>query len=349
MKIAIRVDAGLEMGTGHLMRCLALAQAWQDAGGNTVFVMAMEAPVLEKRLKVEGMEVLYLDTRTGSVDDANRTAEIARKGHASWVVVDGYHFGAEYQRTVKHSGGSLLAIDDYGHANHYYADIVLNQNLHAHEGLYANREPYTRLLLGTQYVLLRREFSGWHGWKRQIPKTAKKMLVTLGGSDPSNFTLKVVQALQKVDVDGLDAVVVVGTNNPHYRELQSIVQKLQFPVRLEKNVVSMPELMAWADVAVSGGGSTCWELAFMGVPSILLVIADNQKLAAKALADKDVFRFFEHPGDVTVAEMAEQIIGLMYNFERRKKMCNESRQLVDGVGGTRICDLIKEAIDDQSA
>jgi len=278
--LLLRADASETIGTGHVMRCLALAQAWQDTGGRVVFLMATEAPAVEARLQSEGMEVIHLPVQPGSRDDAIQTADLARRVGADWVVVDGYHFGADYQRTIRGLGLHLLFIDDHGHADHYSADLVLNQNIHAHEGIYKNREPYTRLLLGTRYVLLRREFLKWRGWKREIPEVARKVLVTMGGSDPDNVTLKVIQALQQVDVDGLETIVVVGGGNPHYEELQSSVQESRFPVLLESNVTNMPELMAWADVAVSAGGSTSWELAFMGVPALVLILANNQRSIA---------------------------------------------------------------------
>ena len=110
-------------------------------------------------------------------------------------MVDGYQFNADYQRALKAAGFRVLFLDDYGHATHYSADLVLNQNAYANEKMYAARESYTRLLLGTDYCLLRREFSSWRGWKREIAPIGTKILVTMGGSDPENFTTDVVEAL----------------------------------------------------------------------------------------------------------------------------------------------------------
>jgi UDP-2,4-diacetamido-2,4,6-trideoxy-beta-L-altropyranose hydrolase len=334
--LLVRADASAQIGTGHVMRCLALAQAWQDAGGRVVFLMAMETPALEARLRSEGMEVIHLPVQPGSTDDAIRTADFAHQVGADWVVVDGYHFGADYQRIIKDSGLRLLFIDDNGHAGHYSADLVLNQNIHAHEGLYPNKEPYTRLLLGTRYVLLRREFLKWRGWKREIPEVARKVLVTMGGSDPDNVTLKVVQALQQVDMDGLEATVVVGGSNPHYEELQSAVQDSRFPIRLESNVVDMPELMAWADVAVSAGGSTSWELAFMGVPTLVVILASNQRPIAERLDAVGVAINLGWCADVSPPEMARVFMELMRTLTTRTQMAQRGQELVDGEGAARV-------------
>lgn len=336
MNLLIRADANAQIGTGHVMRCLALAQAWHDAGGHVVFVMATESPALEARLRSEGMEVIYLSAQPGSTDDAIQTADLARQMGANRVVVDGYYFGASYQRVIKDSGLYLLFIDDNGHAEYYYADVVLNQNIHAHEGLYGNREPYTQLLLGTCYVLLRREFLKWRGWKRAIPEVARKVLVTMGGGDPDNVTLKVIQVLRQVEVNGLEAVVVVGGNNPHYEELQSGVRDSRFPIRLESNVTNMSELMAWADVAIAAGGSTSWELAYMGLPHLILVLADNQRLIAEYLATMGVAVNLGWHENLSSAKIVQAVTHLLITARRRVEMAQRSQQLVDGGGVSRV-------------
>lgn len=339
--LIIRADASTQIGTGHVMRCLALAQAWQDAGGHAIFVMVMGAPTLEARSQSEGTAVVHLSAQPGSADDAIQTADLARQRGASWVVVDGYHFSADYQRKIKHAGPHLLVIDDNGHASHYYADIVLNQNVHADEGLYVNREPYTRLLLGTRYALLRREFLKWRGWKREIPALARRVLVIMGGGDPHNVTLKVVQALQQVKVDGLKAVVVIGGSNPHYEKLQSALRDSRFPIHLESDVTNMSKPMAWADVAVSSAGSTFWELASMGLPSLVLVLADNQRLVAQRLGRMGVAVSLGWYENLSSAEIAQAVTQLLAAAEVRAELARHGQRLVDGEGAARVVQFTK--------
>jgi UDP-2,4-diacetamido-2,4,6-trideoxy-beta-L-altropyranose hydrolase len=336
MNLLLRVDASIQIGTGHVMRCLALAQVWQDTQGQPIFIMANFVPALEERIKSEGMEVVHLTTEPGSSEDAQETAALAHQFEAIWVVVDGYHFSAEYQKNIKSSGLRLLFIDDYGHAENYYADLVFNQNISANEQWYQNREPYTQLLLGTRYALLRREFWQWRGWQRTIPPIAKKVLVTLGGADPDNVTLKVIQALQLVEVEELEAVVVVGGSNPHYETLEMAVQNSQFPIRLHRNVTNMPELMAWADVAISSGGSTCWELAFMGLPSILLILAENQRAIAQKLANLSQTVNLGWHQNIPSPNIAEKISLLLQSAKERTKIIEVRQQIVDGKGVSRI-------------
>jgi len=347
--LIIRADASIEIGTGHLMRCLALAQAWQDAGGHAVFVRTMESPVQEARLESEGMEVVHLTAESGSADDGSQTATFARKMGASWVVVDGYHFGADYQQIIKDSDLYLLFIDDIGHADHYHADIVLNQNIHANEGLYVNRESYTRLLLGTRYVLLRRGFFEWRGWKREIPEVACKVLVTLGGSDPDNVTLKVINALKKTCISDLDVRIVVGPSNPNTETLQdallcacpvesqeAIHTGAPCSMRILQNVMDMADPMAWADIAISAGGITSWELAFMGVPSLVMSMAENQRSVAEQLHGLRAAVYLGWYENLSIIEMMQELNKLRTKPEVRREMARSGQGIVDGAGANRI-------------
>lgn len=338
--LLFRADASTKMGTGHVMRCLALAQAWQDNGGTVTFLMAPGSPLLEQRIRTEGMIVLTITEQPGSNDDATITTEIAQKIESAWVVVDGYQFGADYQKILKEHNCRILFIDDYGHADHYYADIVLNQNIYADMSYYKKYEPYTRFLLGTKYILLKREFLKWSGWHRDIPEVARKILVTFGGSDPDNVTLKVIEAVKPVDVSGLEIIVVVGGINPYYNLIQERLKDLSH-FTLIKNADNMPELMAWADIAISGGGSTCWELAFMGLPSIIVPISYNQKLISQGL--NKIHATVEIPSETLIS--AKAVTHLITSVITRKKMRSDlsytQKNLVDGTGAKNIISILK--------
>lgn len=336
----IRADASTQIGTGHVMRCLALAQTWQDAGGQAHFAAAELPDGLAARLAAEGMTLHRLDVAPGSPDDAAQTAALAQRLGASWVVEDGYHFGTDYQHAVKEAGLRLLAIDDYGHADHYVADLVLNQNISADASLYASREPATQLLLGTDYTLLRREFKRWRGWQRMIPDVARNVLVTMGGSDPNNVTDKVIEALAQAPADEMEAIIVVGSSNPQQQTLTESIERSGVPLRLLHDVADMPELMAWADLAITAGGSTCWELAFMGTPGIILVLAANQAESSRLLGDRQVF---VNLGDSELLS-AEDIRGawrsLSASREMRQALSQECIGLVDGQGVGRVANYL---------
>jgi UDP-2,4-diacetamido-2,4,6-trideoxy-beta-L-altropyranose hydrolase len=333
--LVIRTDASTEIGTGHVMRCLALAQGWQESGGGVYFVLATHNPELEIRILNEGMKIIHIEADAGSIEDSTELIRIVGETGADWVVVDGYHFGVEYQKRIKEAGLSLLFIDDYGHADHYYADIILNQNIYAEPSIYKNIEPYTHLLLGTKYALIRKEFLKFSGWKREIPEIARKVLVTLGGGDPQNVTLKVIESLKNVQVERLEVIIVVGGSNPHYSELNKAIQGLPIFKKIN-NGANMPELMAWADIAISAGGSTCWELAFLGTPFIALCIADNQKPVVLALSAQNAAVNLGDGHTINKKEISDRLKEVIKSIDLRSNLSENSKKLVDGEGISRV-------------
>jgi UDP-2,4-diacetamido-2,4,6-trideoxy-beta-L-altropyranose hydrolase len=340
-QIVFRADADTRMGNGHLMRCLALAQAWRNAGGQATFLTVSDSLLLKDRLQSEDMAVASLSACPGSVDDARQTNALAKKIHASWIVLDGYQFGSAYQKILKDSGRSLLFIDDFSHAGHYYADIVLNQGISAVPTLYPNKEAYTQLLLGPRYALLRREFLSYRDWKREHPDTAKKILVTMGGSDPDNATGKVIRAIQHLEQDP-EVVVVAGSNNPHYQKLKAMVDNSPAPIRLLQNMTDMPALMAWADTAVSAGGSTCLEMAYMGLPNVILVLAENQQANADSFNAAGISVNLGRHDEIDAPALTKGLNMLISDQKLRTKMSAEARKLVDGTGTNHILSSIDQ-------
>jgi UDP-2,4-diacetamido-2,4,6-trideoxy-beta-L-altropyranose hydrolase len=333
--LIIRADATPKIGMGHLMRSLALAQAWKQKGGRVTFITACERAGPRRRISEEGFEVIGLKESYPKCSDWEITSSALSSRLKGWVVLDGYHFDPAYQRLVKEAGQRLLVIDDTAHLEHYYADVVLNQNINA-EGLEYCCAPYTSLQLGSQYVLLRSEFMAWFKWKRSIPYKARRVLVTLGGSDPDNQTLKVIQAIDRFDLRGLEVMVVIGSCNRHSASLGAECLSSRATIRQVCNVRNMPELMAWADIAVSAGGSTCWELAFMGLPAVVLVLAENQKDIAGGLAQAGVVRDLGWYDGVSTDQLASALYELLEDHDMRVKMNERGRELVDGLGRKRI-------------
>lgn len=331
-----RCDASRQIGIGHAMRCLALAQAWHDAGGCAVFLMGASPTAFEERVLGEGLEIARLHSTGGSHEDARETVRYARQQKACWVVADGYHLGGDFQKAVKDAGLQVLAIDDYGHAEHYYADLVLNQNSYAQENLYPQREPYTRLLLGVRYALLRREFLRYRDWTRQIPDVARNVLVTLGGADADNVTIKVIEALKELQLQAYQAVVVVGASNPHLQSLQEAVHGLEDRICLRTNVTDMPELMAWADVAVTASGSTSWEVLLLRLPACVLVLAPNQRPVAADLAAKGVAINLGEGQTLNSAQIAGELQALMQSPSRRHTIAALASSVIDGAGCRRV-------------
>ena len=339
--LVIRADATSESGTGHVMRCLALAQAWIDQDGEVVFISHCESDAIKKRITGEGINLISLDKPHPDPFDLYFTKSTLNKLKAqnstgkTWLVVDGYHFDADYQKSIKAAGYKLLWIDDCGHADHYYADLVLNQNISADPICYARRESYTQLLLGPRYALLRREFKRWQGWQREISPVARKVLVTLGGGDPDNVTLKVIQALKQVEVPGLEARIVVGPANPH-REALDLEVRSDKHLQLLDNAANMAELISWADLAICAGGSTFYEIAFMQLSSCVIVIAENQKLNVTQLEKEKLCLNGGYLDSLKINEISKNVCHLVFKEKLRKEMSGKLRGTVDGLGTIRI-------------
>ena len=342
--LILRADASIAMGTGHLMRCLALAQAWQDHGGECIFAMAESTASAEERIRREKFEVVTLAESPGSPQDAAQIVELARARRAGWVVLDGYQFHVEYQRQLKTAGVKLLTVDDTGHAGAYASDLVLDQNVHATEDFYARRESYTQLLLGPRYALLRREFKPWRSWNREISPVARKVLVTVGGSDPDNVTLRVIRALRLIAEDNLEATVVVGGSNPHGHELEREVQNGGNAFRLVKDVPDMPQLMADADVAISAAGITTWEMCFLGLPAVLIDVAENQTPGARQLDRQGIAIHAGSSEEVTPESIAARLKPLLASAKCRAAMSERGRKLVDGLGAERVISAMQGGI-----
>jgi UDP-2,4-diacetamido-2,4,6-trideoxy-beta-L-altropyranose hydrolase len=333
--LVVRTDAGSDIGAGHLMRCLALAQAWKVRGGDATFITCCESAQLRQRLANEGMKVMMLERPHPDPMDWQTTSEVLGASSHAWVVLDGYHFDPGYQSRVKQTGHQLLVVDDTAHLKHYYADIVLNQNINAELWQYSS-EPYTRFLLGTRYTLLRSEFLSGVTAKREIPKIACKVLITLGGGDADKQTLKVIQALQQIDIDGFEAVVIISASSRHNAHLKLASHRSTVPIRLVQNVTNMAELMAWADLAVSGGGSTCWEMAFMGLPALVIILADNQRAIAKGLDEAGIVVNLGWHKDLATTDIAQALVSLAGAANERAEMSRRGRELIDGKGNDRV-------------
>lgn len=345
--LLFRADASVGMGTGHVMRCLALAQAWQDAGGRAVFATVEGTSAIRERLQSESCELASISAEAGTRADARQTIARGRENAANWVVVDGYKFAEEYQRELKSTGLKLLFLDDYGHAAHYSADLVLNQNVCADESLYAARESHTRLLLGTRYCLLRREFGVTDKWEREISPIARRLLVTVGGSDPENLTARAIQALTLLNCENLEATVVVGGSNPHFQQLQSAADAIgnqqRLKITLLRDVSNMAKLMAWADAAVSAAGSTCWELCRLGLPALLIDAAENQNALARELDRRGCAIHVGGANEISPKKIANQLERLFLSPELRNSLSLRSRQLVDGHGARRVVSILRGA------
>jgi len=314
------------------MRCLALAQSWKRSGGSVTFLLPEGSPGIEQRIRGEGF--MFEALATGQFADAVVNRVLDSKPRVA--VLDGYGFGSREQTSLSQAGIAVLTVDDYGHATDYPIRWILNQNAGARHDMYVRRGVDTRLLLGPGYALLRDEFLPWLGWERSIPEKASKILVTIGGSDPDNLSLRILASLAALKTADLQVILAVGSSNPHLQALQSAIERLPVPVRIVQNALDMPALMAWADVAVSGAGGTSYELCYMGLPSLLFVIAENQRSGAEELSKLSAAVHAGVAREFDQGKFVEQLRRLIDSHKQRQALSIHARALVDGLGADRV-------------
>jgi UDP-2,4-diacetamido-2,4,6-trideoxy-beta-L-altropyranose hydrolase len=333
--LVVRADAGERVGMGHIGRCYALASAWREAGGRALFVMAQPGVAVTEWMEHRSLELVEINATAASDADALALRRAVDARGASAVVVDGYAFGAGYLSAVR-DAAPLVVIDDQALLEKYDADVVVNQNLHASDELYSQRASGARLLLGPRFALIRPEFRERSSGTRRFPPRAETCLVTFGGSDAGNATGEALRTLDGLGA-GLAVRAVAGVANPNVDQLRAEVQA--FPgAELLIDVDDMAEHMAWADVAVSSAGSTSWELAAMGVPSVLVPLAPNQEPVAAGLERQGA------AARATMASLGDAFCSMVDDVARRQACSEAGRRLVDGEGARRVVDVVRSVM-----
>ena len=319
--LLVRADAGPGIGVGHVMRCLAIAEAWIELGGRVVFASA-ELPV------PIGGRVSQLGSRVVTVSSSETTAALAVEVGARFAIVDGHHLGPEYQQDLGAAGARVLVIDDRGESATDAADVILNPNATAHTDLYRQLRGIT--LLGPAYALIRREFRGI-ARTRTLAETARRILVSFGGADPADLSPVAIAAL--AEIEGLHVRVVVGA---------SADRALAAPANAKSTIEVVPWLqdlagqMRWADLAIVAAGSTCWELAACGVPMIAVPVTETQ------LAVGEIGIGIPLAREAFSADTLRALVSsVMFDQIWRGKLQRKGPELVDGRGAFRVCAALR--------
>lgn len=327
--VFIRADATPKMGTGHVMRCLALAAAVTDAGGSVCFSGHINVPWLLTRIEQEKVCFNLLEGSPALQENAeNLLGQIPES--CSWVVLDGYHFDLECQKAILNSGKKLLVIDDYGHLFEYSCTVLLNQNITAEHIVYQG--VIEKKLCGLNYALLRSEFSRARlaAEQRVFEDGIRRVLISLGGGDFSSCLTKISNELKLLKLPAYSVQIIAGSMPPE--KIKEIFSWHEGKLEILQRVANMPEVMLQTDLCISAGGSTCWELCCLGIPFLTIEVAENQhalidELSAKGLAD--VF------SSGTFLEAAKS---LPYRKERKAALMG----YVDGHGAARVVSLMQE-------
>jgi UDP-2,4-diacetamido-2,4,6-trideoxy-beta-L-altropyranose hydrolase len=320
-----RCDASTELGSGHVMRCLTLAHGLVRTGWECVFAVNPEAVVTVAALSASGFPVSVLPC--GLADQAAALIE-AHAGGCDLLVVDHYKLDARFETLCRPWAKRILVIDDLADRPHD-CDILLDQTFGRDAADYGGLVARDcRCLMGTDYALLRPQFAR----ERLLgsPRTegvVRRILVSLGGTDPYGLTDVVLQGLELADLD-VDIDVVLGAPS------RSLVDGTR--VQVHQAVQDMASLIAKADLAVGASGSSAWERCCLGLPSILVISANNQRLTADRLVEAGVAHVVGDWTSVTPESISKAISFLVHNAELYRAMSRAALKICDGLGAGRV-------------
>lgn len=361
-RVVIRVDASIAIGTGHVSRCLTLADALAGHGVSVSFLSVAHEGNLIDFMKERGFEVISLTK--GNCNESNNTCppdhspkheawlshswsfDAAQckdliEGVVDWIIVDHYSLDYRWEVTLRDKCKHLMCIDDLADRRHD-CDILLDQSLGRGSGDYNRLIPdFTLTLFGPRYALLREEFKSWRIKSlasREQPKL-NHVLVTMGGVDKDNVTERVLLALQKIESVNINRItVVLGKHAPWATSVKYLADRMSVSTSVLSGVNNMAELMTSCDLVVCAGGATTWEKCSLGVPSFTVVVADNQRELALKMQDIGATITFIPKEDFEDA-LVEKFE--LLTDEQLKQLSVASRVLCDAEGAQRVVKIME--------
>lgn len=328
--VYFRVDAGGKNGYGHLSRCLALAEACRKYSRKAIFLLGGGVAEAASRVKAAGFRVETIAHSHPQRYDLRRMRQLA--GRAAWLVLDGYHFDLKYRRALRAAGLRLILIDDLGDMGPYEADILVNPNPGAESIAYSDASG-ALVLQGPRYALLSETF---RRRRRLFPRLARKVLVTMGASDPDNLSAKLLRALERSGIEDLRVELLVGAANPWARELAELAYGCGFRVELTRDAADVPARMARAELCVSAGGVTAREALRVGLPTISGWCAENQHPSTLALAEAEAILSMGDWRRASVGRIATTLKRLASDSKARRALSGAGQKLIDGQGASRV-------------
>lgn len=332
-RAVFRCDASPLIGSGHVVRCLALADALAAAGWACAFASTPGTAETVPALAKSGYRLINL------ADSAQEPAllKAAIPQGCELLVVDHYGRDAEFEAACRPWAARILIADDLADRRHE-CDYLLDPTLGRKAADYAPLTPENcRTLLGPEFALLRPQFQDARPAalaRRASTRAIERILVSLGGTDPSNLTARVLRGIM---LSGVDAAVdvVLGGAAPHLEEIRTLAASTPLPIALHTAVDDMAALMSKADLAVGAAGTTSWERCTLGLPSLMLVIADNQELVARSLDQAGAAARLGRSESVTEEQLAAQLRAFAANPDRLGAMAARAAAVCDGRGTQR--------------
>jgi UDP-2,4-diacetamido-2,4,6-trideoxy-beta-L-altropyranose hydrolase len=345
MRVFFRVDASLKIGTGHVMRCLTLAKVLKENGVNVEFICRQHEGNFIDKVRSNGFNVYELEVLEEVDDklahshwlgatqqqDADDCLDMLKAKKTNWLIVDHYALDEQWQKRLKPYCEKLMVIDDLADRKHQ-CDILLDQTFGRQQEDYLALTPEDcKLLLGSQYALLRPEFAKWRAYSLDRPRKPefKQLLINMGGVDIDDFTGQVLDELKTCTLpSNVNVTIVMGGTASHLESVKSKAIMLPYKTEVKVDVENMAEIMANSDIAIGAAGSTTWERCCLGLPTIQITIAKNQQFLAETLAFRNI---------VKLAKNVKETTCLLENSSKwMKGVGNSALGICDGMGVYKV-------------
>jgi UDP-2,4-diacetamido-2,4,6-trideoxy-beta-L-altropyranose hydrolase len=369
MKVAFRADASLQIGTGHVMRCLTLADSLAAKGAGCEFMCRAHEGNLIEFIRSKGYVVHPLpiaqkastdSAASGLVNASTRglahrhwlgvtqaqdfeaCAPLLAAQRPDWLIVDHYSLDARWERALADHYRKLMVIDDLADRSHV-CQLLLDQTFGRDAANYRTLVPADcRVLCGSQYALLRPEFAALRPFslQRRVQPVLRELLITMGGVDKDNATGQVLQALRACPLPAdCRITVVMGATAPWLDMVRIQAREMTWQIRVLMGVSDMAQLMADSDLAIGAAGATSWERCCLGLPTGILVLAENQRYAAGLLEKIGAVKTLLL-GSTLVEQISDFILDAIDSSEYLKNLSVRASAITDGRGCVRVADSI---------
>lgn len=363
MLVVFRADASIQIGTGHVMRCLTLADELYRQGHECAFICREHPGHLGDLITSKGYTLKLLPTPSVQAlqkkfsashdyslwlgapwqEDAGQTLDGISPRKPDWLVVDHYALDAHWEHALSTAVDRIMVIDDLANRPHF-ANILLDQNLGRSEGDYDQLVPAScTRIVGPEYALLRPEFHRLRArsLERRYKPELLRILVSMGGMDNPNATAVVLASLESSSLPSLLSLdVVIGATAPWLNDIQNFAKTSRFNITVSTNVQDMAERMGLADLSIGAAGSTSWERCALGLPSIVVSQAQNQSRILQALSGAGAAIKLDFPIDEV--ELASLVADLYKNPEKLARIAQGASLLCDGMGVKKVIRWIED-------
>lgn len=357
MNIAIRVDASVQIGIGHYMRCMTLADVLRQKGSQIYFISCQMPEKYRDAIIEKGYEFVLLNYRSSkskntdgnyhthphTIDqlaDAQDSIEKLPDYNWDWLIVDHYGLDTIWHTKLRKITKNILVIDDLADKM-FDCDFLLDQTFGRTVKAYKDLVPkQCQMLLGTRYALLRPEFLKlrFHALQQRVQlKGIDNILISMGGTDPDNATKIMLEALTKINWKKLPNIeVILGSNAPYLNEIIQQANNHLLNVTVSIDVEDMAEHVMKADIAIGAGGSSSWERCCLGLPSLVTVTADNQTLVALNLEKMGAIKLVGNVNSLKLEDVVAKIKQFISQRDNLSKMSNNAFNIIDGLGAKRV-------------